>query len=209
MIHLSDDHIRETLDAYYPKAAAHLCEQIRAYVELLLRWNARLSLTTITKPDEILRLHFGESLFAVNAVPIRHGRLADFGSGAGFPAIPLGMVNSGLKVELIESNSKKRVFLLEVCRVLGLDNILVWPAGADTDDVPDPSTIFDYVTSRAVRVDREFLQWSFHHLRVGGALVLWVGGRDAEKIVTERGWRWSEAILIPGSEHRLLLRGFA
>src|ERR1700721_3386647 len=85
---LSDQLIDEALRPYHVPTAPALRASIRAYIELLLRWNQRIALTTITDPAEILRLHFGESMFAVNEVPIRHGRLADVGRGAASPPNP-------------------------------------------------------------------------------------------------------------------------
>src|SRR5271156_2910307 len=107
MKQLSIDTIRAALKPYGVAANDLLCEQIRMYIDLLLRWNQKTSLTTVTDPTEILRFHFGESLFAAGCVPIRHGRLADVGSGAGFPAVPIRMVSEGLEVILVESNQKK------------------------------------------------------------------------------------------------------
>src|SRR5271166_2654316 len=110
MKQLQNNTIQATLTPYDVTASDLLCDQIRTYIDLLLHWNQKTSLTTVTDPTEILRFHFGESFFAVGSVPIRHGRLADVGSGAGFPAVPIRMVSEGLSAILVESNQKKATF---------------------------------------------------------------------------------------------------
>src|SRR5271170_3327639 len=122
---LSDELIARELQLYGTIASARLCDQIRAYIDLLLRWNEKTALTAVTQPEEILRFHFGESILAASSVPIRHGRLADVGSGAGFPAVPVRMVSENLSVILIESNQKKATFLAEVGRELQFNNVEV------------------------------------------------------------------------------------
>src|SRR6202161_3581947 len=119
---ISDNVIEQALLPYFSPVSPLLCYQIRSYIDPLLRWSRRISLTTVTDPSEILRFHFGESLLAVPSVPIRHGRLADVGSGAGFPAGPIRMVSEPLSVVLIESNQKKATFLMEVVRALKLEH---------------------------------------------------------------------------------------
>src|SRR5271154_1515379 len=117
---LTDQTISQTLQLYGFAPSPEICESIRTYIGLLLRWNQKIALTTITDPLDVLRLHFGESLFGIATVPIRPGRLADVGTGAGFPAIPIGMAVPDLSCTLIESNQKKATFLAEVVRTLRL-----------------------------------------------------------------------------------------
>jgi len=81
----------------------------------LLRWNEKLNLTAIRDPLEILYRHFCESMFAAGAIPVDKGRLADIGSGPGFPGIPLKIARPELELCLVESNIKKGTFLAEVC----------------------------------------------------------------------------------------------
>ena len=107
---LSDEIIIAALKDYGVATSARLCDQIRIYIDLLLRWNQKTSLTTVTDPAEILRFHFGESLLAVELVPIRHGRLADVGSGAGFPAVPIRMVAEDSACDSYRIKSKKGDF---------------------------------------------------------------------------------------------------
>src|SRR5271154_744359 len=202
---LSNDIIEASLQPYSVTTTALLCDQIRIYVELLLRWNQKTSLTAVTDPSEILRFHFGESFLAVATVPIRHGRLADVGSGAGFPAVPIRMVSDEVSAILIESNQKKATFLAEVVRELRLTNVDV--RRCRMEDVNLSDVRVDFVTSRALGIDDDFLNWSRGAVNTTGSLVLWLGDADVSRISQKAGWNWSHPIRIPHSERRFILRG--
>jgi|SRR5271156_6038528 len=205
MKHLPNDIIEATLAPYGVATTPALCDQIRTYIDLLLRWNQKTSLTTVTDPKEILRFHFGESLLAVTAVPIRHGRLADVGSGAGFPAVPIRMVCEDLGVVLVESNQKKATFLAEVVRELHLKNIDV--RKSRMEDLYFNDEKIDFVSARALGIDDDVLAWSRDALKSGGSVVLWLGSADASSISQNAGWTWSDPIRIPHSDRRVILRG--
>ena len=205
MKQLSSEAIIRVLQTYGIAASARLCDQIRTYIDLLLRWNQKTSLTTVTDTEQVLRFHFGESILAVPAVPIRHGRLADVGSGAGFPAVPIRMVSDDLSVILIESNQKKATFLAEVVRELQLQNVEV--RRSRMEDVPLGDEPVDFVSARAVKIDDEFLNWSHQALTRNGSLVLWLGEGDATNISKRQGWKWADPIRIPHAERRVILRG--
>jgi 16S rRNA (guanine527-N7)-methyltransferase len=197
--------VQATLKPYGVTASDLLCDQIRTYIDLLLRWNQKTSLTTITDPAEILRFHFGESLFAAGTVPIRHGRLADVGSGAGFPAVPIRMVSESLGVILVESNQKKATFLAEVVRELYLKNVDVHRSRMNDVDLTQEKV--DFVSARALGIDDDFSKWSQSALNSDGSVVLWLGAADASGISQNAGWKWSDPIRIPQSDRRVILRG--
>ena len=205
MKQLSDEVIAMELRPYGATASARLCDQIRIYVDLLLRWNQRTSLTTVTDPEGIVRFHFGESLLAVTAVPIRHGRLADVGSGAGFPAVPIRMVSEDLNVILIESNQKKATFLSEIVRELQLANVDVRRSRMEEIDFSRDTV--DFVTARAIGIDDEFLDWSRKALNPDGSVVLWLGEESAREVSRDASWKWADSIRIPQSERRVVLHG--
>lgn len=202
---LAKDTIEAALKPYGILASASLCEQITTYIELLLRWNKKTSLTTVTDPDEILRFHFGESLIAAATVPIRNGRLADVGSGAGFPAVPIRMVSEDLSAILVESNQKKATFLAEVVRELDLKNVEVRRGRMAGIRLMDEN--IDFVTARALGIDDDFLAWSRSALHSDGSVVLWLGSADAGSISQNAGWKWSDPIRIPQSDRRVILLG--
>jgi 16S rRNA (guanine527-N7)-methyltransferase len=202
---LPDSQIQKLLGLYGLTVCPALSSSIRAYISTLLRWNSKISLTTVIEPLEILKFHFGESLFAAASVPITHGRLADVGSGAGFPGLPLAMLLPQLEVVLIESNLKKATFLSEVIREQGLVNATVWRGRAE--EMPLDKDRFDFVTARALGHHEDFLAWSKKSLSSGGKVILWVGEDDARTIASDFGWNWRSPILIPDSMRRVLLVG--
>jgi len=196
--------ISRALEPYGVAPSTDLVKGIQTYIKLLLKWNRSISLTTVTNVEEILRFHFGESLFALPMLPVEKSRLADVGSGAGFPGIPLAMASPSLKVTLIESNSKKYVFLNEVIRELRLQNATA--ARSRMGDVK-VSHVFDIVTARAVGNFDELLVWTRDALDQDGRIVLWLGEDDVTKISSDETWRWNNPKAIPGSQRRYILVG--
>ena len=164
-----------------------------------------MALTAITDPEEIARFHFGESMFAASAVPIRNGRLADIGSGPGFPSIPLSMVNGSIISVPIESNSKKSTFQSEVARQLSLGN--VHPHRGRMEDFPISDARFDWIAARALGDFPSLLHWSAQSLAPSGSIVLWLGANDAATLAKNKDWRWNEPIPIPDSGRRMILIG--
>jgi 16S rRNA (guanine527-N7)-methyltransferase len=122
-----------------------LYAQLSTYLDLLLKWNARTNLTAIRDPEEIVRRHFGESLFAARHLPPT-STLLDLGSGAGFPGLPIQLLHPEIAVTLAESQNKKATFLREVIRTLGLPTE-IWAARAETMQA---ARQFETVTLRAV-----------------------------------------------------------
>ena len=104
--------------------------QVSAYLDLLLRWNARINLTAVVHPEQVVTRHFGESFFAARqllpAPRATTARLLDLGSGAGFPGLPLKIFAPAAPLTLIESNHKKAAFLKEVVRALTLSDVNVF-----------------------------------------------------------------------------------
>ena len=115
------------------------------YLSLLLRWNARVNLTAIRDEEGILRRHFVESIACARALPAGIATLLDFGSGAGFPGIPIALCRPEIAVTLAESQGKKAAFLSEAVRVLGVRTQRFIPDGLRCF-----VTSFDCVTLRAV-----------------------------------------------------------
>jgi 16S rRNA (guanine527-N7)-methyltransferase len=128
----SPETIRRALGEFQITADDTQVQQIQQYIDILLAWNDKVNLTAIRDPIEILHRHFCESMYAAAAVPVEKGRLADVGSGGGFPGLPLKIIRPGLQVFLIESNIKKATFLAEVIRELGLIDarVLPWTSSA-------------------------------------------------------------------------------
>lgn len=199
MATLPPETIRELLEPYIGTNAPlsdGIVGQISTYLDLLIRWNSRVSLTSIRRPEEMIQRHFGESLFTAVHLTGRlsdGAELLDYGSGAGFPGLPIQMLLPEVRVTLAESQGRKVAFLREVIRTLGLTAV-VWPHRVE--ELPAERR-FDAVTMRAVE-------------RMSAAV------DDAASRVHEHGWMAAlvgsaidvaeaEKLVIPGSEHRRLL----
>ena len=124
---LTDELIVSTLSPFQIQPSAGQILKIHEYIRLLLKWNQSVSLTSVVDPVEILARHFGESMFICRLMPVEKCRLADIGSGAGFPGLALKIACPELRLTLIESNKKKCAFLSEVVRALELENVEVMP----------------------------------------------------------------------------------
>jgi 16S rRNA (guanine527-N7)-methyltransferase len=145
---LTESKIAGLLSPYLDPISAHQLVKLSTYLDLLLRWNAKTNLTAIRSPEEIVRRHFGESLFAGRHLgSMTPKTLLDFGSGAGFPGLPIAMLHPEITVTLAESQNKKATFLREVVRTLEIPNVEVWAGRAE--DLPLESQ-FQTVTLRAV-----------------------------------------------------------
>lgn len=144
-----------------------LYRQLSGYLDLLLKWNARTNLTAIRDPKEIVRRHFGESLFAGRQVGLGK-TLLDFGSGAGFPGIPIQLLRPDKVVTLAESQGKKAVFLREAVRTLGLRSE-VW---AGRVEEMSEEVCFEVVAMRAVDRMGEAVIAGKARVAAGGQLVL-------------------------------------
>ena len=203
--YLSDRAIRTGLAPFGVIPDLALCEKIRIYVRILLQWTEKISLTSIHSPLEIVERHFGESMFAASAVGIARGRLADVGSGAGFPGLALKLVRAELKVTLIEPNAKKAAFLSEVNRALKLTSVTVLRSRLEECREYSPS--LDFITSRALDPTKGLIPWSHRALTVAGRLVLWVGDGAVQELSTSPEWIWQKPIAIPHSRRRSLLIG--
>lgn len=202
---LGDRQIRAALHPFGVPVDSALAEAIRRYLALLLLWNRKINLTSITDPGEILTRHFGESMFAAHAVPITTGALVDVGSGGGFPGLALKLVRPALSVRLIEPVRKKAVFLAEAARALNLTSIEVLTKR--TDELAPADLRANYVTARGVGDFEALVQWAHAALTNQGQIALWLGEEDAAIVGTWEGWSWGRPIQIPLSERRFLLVG--
>lgn len=202
---VSEETIRRALAEFEISIDQQQVVCIQQYIKILLHWNEKLNLTAIRDPLEILYRHFCESMFAAGAIPVDKGRLADIGSGPGFPGIPLKIIRPELEVCLVESNIKKGTFLAEVVRELQLTNARVLISRYE--ELGEEIAPLDYVCSRAVGEFQPFLKWAESERVQARQVILWIGGRDLEEVRKLRNWDWLDPILIPKSLQRYLLVG--
>ena len=197
--------IRRALEEFELPAYDDQVLQIQQYMNLLLAWNDKVNLTAIRNPLEILYRHFCESMFAGISVPVENGRLADVGSGGGFPGLPLKILRPGLQVSLIESNIKKATFLAEVIRELGLRDTQVLVRRYE--ELGEEIAPLDFICSRALGEFPKFLDWAHSDHLAATQVILWIGANDVPEIQKALAWDWRAPIPVPNSLRRLLLVG--
>jgi 16S rRNA (guanine527-N7)-methyltransferase len=202
---LSADLIGKALREFQLEATPVQVAAIQRYMAMLLAWNEKINLTAIRDPLEVLYRHFCESMYAAVAVPLQTGRLADVGSGGGFPGLALKIACPELQVVLIESNVKKATFLAEVVRELGFSDTQVLVSRYE--ELGEEITPLNFVCSRALGEFAKFLSWARSERVAAERAILWLGGRDIEEVKKISGWSWKEPIAIPHSLQRFLLVG--
>lgn len=202
---LSPEIIRRALGEFQIALHDKQVTHIQQYTQLLLHWNEKLNLTAIRDPLEILHRHFCESMYGVVAGKVEFGRLADIGSGPGFPGIPLKILRPELELFLVESSIKKGTFLAEVIRELELTNAKVLISRYE--ELSEELAPLDFVCSRAVGEFGPFLKWAASEQLSARRLLLWIGGRDLDEVRKSADWEWEEPILVPQSLRRYILGG--
>ena len=172
-------------------------------LSLFLRWNARINLTSIRDEEGILSRHFVESIACARALPAGVSTLLDFGSGAGFPGIPIALCRPEIVVTLAESQGKKSAFLREAVRVLEISTKV------HSGRAESLATHFDCVTLRAVDKMELAVQSAAKLVRPGGwlALMTTTAGLPALKASAAAEFTWDPELLLPGSDDRLLALG--
>ena len=202
---ISNDSIKSWVAPFYQELSAVQIEQIQKYISLLLLWNQKISLTSIENPQELVSRHFGESLFGAKCIKRGACRLADVGSGAGFPGLALKIALPELQVFLIEQDTRKATFLNEVIRALNLEGAKVLRSQYEALD-PQIAN-FDAIVSRAVGDHKSLLKWAAPRLSESGEAVLWIGAEDAARLSALPTWNWHLPHAIPDSRNRVLLSG--
>lgn len=202
---ISNDSIQSWISPFHVELTAVQLEQIQKYIGLLLLWNQKISLTAIENPQELVSRHFGESFFGAKLIENRACRLADVGSGAGFPGLALKIVLPELQVSLIEQDTRKATFLNEVIRALKFDDAKVYRSQYEAL-APEISN-FDFIVARAVGDHKSLLKWAGSRLNEAGQAALWIGAEDAARLSTIPGWNWALPEAVPDSTNRVLLSG--
>ena len=194
---------------------------ISTYIDLLMHWNARINLTAVREPEEIVTRHFGESIFAARhmfprakagAAPMKPGswslaptpHVIDVGSGAGFPGLPIKIWAPQVYLTLIESNQKKATFLREVVRSLRLSDVEVFTGRANIF----PGSKGDVVTFRAVERFEVVLPVAAGLVGAAGCLAMMVGDAQLGGICElVPGLHWAKPTRLPLSSNRVLIIG--
>jgi 16S rRNA (guanine527-N7)-methyltransferase len=178
-------------------------DQFIRYLALILRWNERVNLTSIRAPESIFKRHFVESIFCAQALPAGIKTLLDFGSGAGFPGIPIALCRPEIAVTLAESQTKKAAFLREAERSLGV------PLTIHTGRAETLRSEFDCVTLRAVDRMQEAVAAGSRLVAPEGRIALLVGRGDVPELTAAAGadFVWDREQPLPFSGETVLLVG--
>jgi 16S rRNA (guanine527-N7)-methyltransferase len=198
-------------------------DQISMYIDLLLRWNARINLTAVRDPESIVTRHFGESFFLARHLLPAPGDLdtvrtrdrgpqtarvsrtgvVDIGSGAGFPALPLKIWAPGIALTMIESNHKKAAFLREVSRALTLTDINVIAERAEALVGRLPAA--EVVTLRAVESFQSIVPIATRVLAPTGRLAFLIGAAQFPTLAhLTPVLSWQSPIPVPCSQSRVI-----
>ncbi|TDR47446.1 16S rRNA m(7)G-527 methyltransferase [Tahibacter aquaticus] len=175
------------------------------YVELLARWNSAYNLTAVRDPGEMVARHLLDSLAI--AAHVSGASLADLGTGAGLPGIPLALLQPERQFTLVDSNGKKARFLREAVRSLKLANVRVFEGRVQ--DVPGQ---FDCITARAFATLADMLNWAGGLLADGGSWLAMKGKLQDEEIAAlPAGFRIEQtlALAVPrtvGERHLIVIR---
>jgi 16S rRNA (guanine527-N7)-methyltransferase len=182
---------------------SELAKRFEDYLSLLLRWNARVNLTAIRDEDGILSRHFVESIACARALPAGIATLLDFGSGAGFPGIPIALCCPEISVTLTESQGKKAAFLQEAVRVLGIS------AKIHAQRAELLRAQFDCVVLRAVDRMPHAVEAACRLVRPGGWLAPMTTGSELKGLKAAVGaeFSWPGAVQLPGGQDRVLALG--
>ena len=202
---IKNELIQSWVAPFHGESSAGQLEQIQKYVSLLLHWNQKISLTSIENPQELVSRHFGESFFGAKFIENHGCRLADVGSGAGFPGLALKIVLPELQVSLIEQDTRKAAFLNEVIRALNFENCKVYRTTYEA--MPPEISNFDVIVARAIGNHKSLLKWMAPRLSESGQAVLWIGAEDAARISQLLDWKWRLPEALPNSKNRVLLSG--
>lgn len=197
---LTEARIADLLAPYLadgPELPENLMMQVSRYVDLLLLWNAKTNLTAIRDSEMLLQRQIGESLFAARLVSTA-GSLMDFGSGGGFPGIPLKLALPDLQITLAESQGKKASFLREAARTLGI-KAEIWSSRVES--MPAEKQ-FDIVAMRAVDQTASMVPVAVSRIAPAGSLLRYLSSEDEVQL---EGWNGTQILPIPLSTGRLAL----
>lgn len=179
-------------------------EQFIKYKDILLEWNRKMNLTTITEEREIIIKHFLDSLSCIQTKYLKNtGKMIDIGTGAGFPGIPLKIILPDIKLTLLDSLKKRIGFLEEVCAELDLGGIeFIHGRAEDFGQNKNYREKYKYVVSRAVAALNVLTEYCLPFAQVGGHFICQKGPKlieeikDAQKAIKILGGKVVEQIKI-------------
>jgi 16S rRNA (guanine527-N7)-methyltransferase len=183
------DLLIEGLERMALKLSDQMIDQLMTYLNLVEKWNRVYNLTAIRERDEMIKLHFLDSLSIFNHVHVKN--ILDVGSGAGFPGIVLAITKPELKVTVMDSVNKKTTFMQQVKSELALTNLDV--VNSRVEDY-QPITLFEAVTSRAFSNLKNMMSLTQHTLKKDG---VWLAMKSKDVKEELEEFEKNQYILIP------------
>ena len=183
------DLLIEGLERMALKLSDQMIDQLMTYLNLVEKWNRVYNLTAIRERDEMIKLHFLDSLSILNHVHVKN--ILDVGSGAGFPGIVLAITKPELKVTVMDSVNKKTTFMQQVKSELALTNLDV--VNSRVEDY-QPITLFEAVTSRAFSNLKNMMSLTQHTLQKEG---MWLAMKSKDVKEELEEFEKNQYILIP------------
>ena len=179
-------------------------EKFIKYMRLLQEWNEKINLTAITEDEEIIKKHFIDCIKAFKSEPIRNAKtIIDVGTGAGFPGLPIAIMNSNIKVTLLDSLNKRINFLNTVVNELGLENVTTIHSRAeDGARKTELRENFDVATSRAVANMAVLSEFCIPYVKKGGYFIALKGPliddelKDGDKAIKTLGGELKDIIEV-------------
>jgi len=172
----------------------------RTYREEIVRWSARLNLTALRRPEDIVRAGFLDSLACLPLIPREAKRAVDIGSGAGFPALPLKLARPDLSFTLVEASRKKSTFLHHIVRRLRVADVRVLQVRAEVlGEDPREAGTYDLALARAVAPPPEQMRLVRPFLRPGGLFLLQIRAGPNEGVpdrLAQLGFRLVEEMAL-------------
>ncbi|HLY62855.1 MAG TPA: 16S rRNA (guanine(527)-N(7))-methyltransferase RsmG [Terriglobia bacterium] len=203
---LGQSEVNALLEPFELKLSSGQIGQMLVYLELLLRWNPKINLTSIRSPEEMITRHFGESLYLARWVQLK-GKLLDIGSGAGFPGLALKIAFPELEATLLEPVGKKRAFLKEVVRACEFKSVEVRSERLDEFVHGSFGAKFGAVTTRAVGDFKHLIPEALEVMDAESMLYLWVGRKQGIELKVAAQLDWKTTIEIPVGREREIWMG--
>ncbi len=190
------ENLKKGLASFGIDPTEEICARFSAYEKLLIEWNEKMNLTAITAHDEVVDKHFVDSISCQRLIP-EGASVADVGTGAGFPGIPLKIVRDDISVTLMDSLAKRLSFLDTVISELGLEKAETVHTRAEDAGHSAHREAYDVAIARAVANLPVLCEYCLPLVKCGGVFLA-LKGRDGR----EEAEKAEKAIKILGGEIR-------